>query len=513
MSQDLASSCLTCRKRQVRCDGNKPTCTRCPKDGRPCRGYKGQMRIVQVDPTKKPQAVSRKSKQTSEAATCTLTPRESTQPPETMWTPTLPIHIFVGDKDFWTIADCARYWNTNIIPSTFPAERPFFRATVSANDIAIQPLPKVCLHLVIVAFRSTQAARLLIDPFAQPDLCYYRGLALRELPEHLENAATDPWGIALISIVMLMASDLLVPDSSWLSHLDAARQIVTMRGGVASCMGSLPDSRFILVQFLNIDTLTSTTCCSAKLPQASFSEMIGEVENIDFQLIACASACPAEILKLIARTSTLRRQCFDNARSLCQAGRPVSDSEYDVLLDGLKDFDCTAWAIRMAHLKMAYPLLEASAAPCSSLDGLASVAECYRSAALLYLLLSCGPSSVDVTLDQVRLIGATLHREIHRLFSKASEHWHKPLDTQLWKFVTWPLVMAAYVWVGWDVVGTDIQLETLFERLDKISLVKGVWARSNAEHHLREVQARRAERPRARWTWDMGFSERRSFVL
>lgn len=458
MSAILEAGCLTCRKRQVRCDAFKPTCRRCPKDGLECGGYKGQMRIVQVDPTKtKASRAARRISRLNAAAA-----RQS--PSGTA----LPKQRFAEDRALWTLTDCADYWNSHIIPSVFPAERPFFRPTLGP-DINYCAIPKVTLHFIIVAFRTTQAAWLRRDPLTQPDLCHFRGMGLRELPTYLETAGTDPRGIALVSIVMLMMSELLSPGSAWLMHLEAVQRIVTLRGGLSPCIASMSDSVFLLVQFSVIDVLTSTICPTETLAPLLCAEETDQIPNMDFHLFTCASTCPVEVFQAVARTSELRRQ-----QALSRKSTHVGEiSQFDKVLNDLHAFDCESWAYRLANLGCAHPLIASSMAPCSSTAGLASVAECFRSAALLYLHLSCSNPADPDTLTQALVASQSLHHEASSLFAKSSDNFDGPLDTQLWKFITWPLVIAAYAWVGWDIINPDIELETLFHRLHRIAKIKG----------------------------------------
>lgn len=507
MSTGPDDSCLTCRKRQVRCDGKRPICARCPKDARDCRGYKGQLRIVQVNPVKTPRAPK--------------APKPIQQKPGALVPPgaidvtSFPLvkHIFISDRDLWTLVDCANYWNNNVIPSTFPAERPFFRPYIMGDEIAVQPIPKICLHLVIVAFRATQAAKLLIDPVTQPDVCYYRGMGLRELPKYLEEAGTDPHAVALMSVVMLITSDIVTRDGSWLVHLDAARRIVDLRGGMGACVSSVPDSIFVLTQLYLIDTLTSATCKSAKLPDVSLADTIGDIPNIDFQLITCASTCPVEVLQVIARTSSLRRRIWRRGTSPNTSSSPTTSFSYTSLLDELNGFDSAAWASRISHLGLSYPVQVSNVAPCSSTEGLSSVAECFRSAALVYLILSCNTVIEEGDMDTVRCACKVLLTNVNELFDKASQDWNTPLDTQLWKFVTWPLVVAAYAWIGWGIEVEGLYLETLFSRLKFITGAKSLLSMPGATPHLQEVRSRRADFPDLCWTWDKGFKERNPFVL
>lgn len=498
MAPGPAPNCLTCSKRQVRCDGDRPTCRRCPKDNLECRGYKDQLRIVQVHPTqRRSTAVQRKPKAGQQTQGQALF---------------LAKNIFLGDRDLWTLLDCAQYFNQHVIPTIFPAERPFFRPSIGP-EVAWQHLPKVCLHFIIVAFQSTRAAKLLIDPLSQPDLCYYRGLGLRELPQHLEEAVTDPQGIALVSIIMLMMSDLLAVDGSWRVHLNAVQRIVALRGGVRTCITSMPDSVFMLVQFFVVDTLTSTACNSAGLSQTPFCDMIVDIPHIDFQLITCASTCPSEIFQVIAHTNALRRRRWDGRRQLGQESSSTFAADYDELLDDLRQFDCKAWANRMSHLGLSFPVLEAHVAPCSSIDGLTTVAECFRSAAQVYLFLSYCSQDDETAIDHARQASKALHGGINTLFENASSERDDPLDTQLWKFASWPLVIAAYAWVGWDITEESTTLDTMFAQLRAIYVAKGTQVRSSTEQHMKSVQARRARNPDLQWTWDMGFPERMAFAL
>ncbi|ROW06387.1 hypothetical protein VMCG_04281 [Cytospora schulzeri] len=48
------AACLTCRKRKTRCDGEKPTCTTCDRNGHLCLGYPEQPDKTRPDPTISP---------------------------------------------------------------------------------------------------------------------------------------------------------------------------------------------------------------------------------------------------------------------------------------------------------------------------------------------------------------------------------------------------------------------------------------------------------------------------
>lgn len=46
---DVPNRCLTCRKRKTRCDGEKPTCSTCDKNGHQCLGYPEQNDKIRAD--------------------------------------------------------------------------------------------------------------------------------------------------------------------------------------------------------------------------------------------------------------------------------------------------------------------------------------------------------------------------------------------------------------------------------------------------------------------------------
>ena len=493
------ASCLTCRKRQVKCDGNRPTCNRCPKDKLSCRGYKGQLRFVQVNPTKP-------------AKTGRSRPIPVSKEDQTL--PTFPLtkHICVDQRDVWTLTQCAHYWNEEVIPSILPAERPFFRPLVTL-DWHWQELPKVAMCFVILAFRSTQAAKLLMDPTSQPDLCHYRGMGLRELPQYLDGAATDPQGIALSSIMMLMLSDLLLPDSTWLLHLEAVQRIVAMRGGVAECIKAMPDLKFVMVQYLVTDALTSTTSNSAQLQRRVMENMVRDIPNIDFQCVTCGCICPAELLLAVARTSRLRAVRRQALIISDETEPEPCEKDFAKLLEDIESLNCEAWAVRMSHLGLVHPITESNVRPCTSTAGLTHVAQTFQAAALLYLHLSCSDSNNATTIPRAQAASKQLYAASNALFAKASHNWNGPLDTQLWKFITWPLVIAAYAWAGWDVWGGQGDLDEVFGRLDMIAVAKGTKTRSCAGDYMSRVRTKRARVPEGEWTWDMGFRVRQNFVL
>jgi hypothetical protein len=89
-----------------------------------------------------------------------------------------------------------------------------------------------------------------------------------------------------------------------------------------------------------------------------------------------------------------------------------------------------------------------------------SLALCHQAADMLYLHLSCSPgtSNQQIDFDLLSSTHQNLTMNLSRLLAQTSLDIGGPIHNQLHKFVTWPLIIAAYARVGYDVCAADDRL-------------------------------------------------------
>ena len=102
---------------------------------------------------------------------------------------------------------------------------------------------------------------------------------------------------------------------------------------------------------------------------------------------------------------------------------------------------------------------------------MATLALCQQVAATLYLHLSCNPAPQSHFLDTTH---QTLKENLAELLTQASADTEAPLHKQLYKCAVWPLFVAAYAKIGWDVSDRGDDFVAAVQRLRH---EPGLWER------------------------------------
>ena len=409
------------------------------------------------------------------------------------------------------LLDSIRYYNTCIVPDMHPASPPFKREEISPLHFSL--LPGILQRLFIVTSQTIRAAKDGVDPMSRPELCRYRGLCLHELSESLQDASTDPYGITLTAILILMLSDMQIYcEGLWSCHLEAARWIITRRGGLEKCLETLPGIRGLLANFVVVDILTATTCSGSLLRSRSTqaqSRYIPFLPLLEEDIISSVVPCPQEVLQAIAHTNVFR------ASSPPSPDNDPRDSTqlhtFEAILKSIEDFDPRAWAARVSNYGRTLPPRESNCVSVIDITGLTSLAICYKSAATLYLLLSSHTYVGAELQARINCAEHTLSSQIRFLFEIASIDAEGPLHTQMWKFLVWPLVVHIYVRVSWNAGDEPVGRDLDHARSTALSL--GSRSLLQAVELMGSVQVKRGANLNATWVWDNGFTSRYAFVI
>jgi hypothetical protein len=137
------------------------------------------------------------------------------------------------------------------------------------------------------------------------------------------------------------------------------------------------------------------------------------------------------------------------------------------------------------------------------------LALCNQSVAMLYLHLARSLSISNQKTD-VHFLSST-HRvltiNLSKLLARSSLDTEGPIHTQLYKFVTWPLVIATYARAGRGagVVKDEIEDDAKRDLESAILIV--------AAGVLEKARDRRVLRTGGHWSWDDAFTSRCSFCV
>ena len=423
------------------------------------------------------------------------------------------------DEEMALLVESTDYFNEIVAPNTWPAHLPFKRQKVDAQSWRM--LPQIMQHLWIVLVRTMQASKNCVDPQSTSDLCYYRGRSLRALSgllSDLSEAGIDPYGAALFSTLFFMGVDMHLSEVHWSSHLEAARMIINLRGGLGKCFETFPTARGPFISYMMADIMTATMC-NVRLLSSSFIraqwEYLELLPHLEQDLIASGYPCPQSLLHAIVEINILRTSIHHNKTT--RDHEDATHYKLATLLRTIESFDAERWAAKVSSFGRIRPERDLDSMSVASIICLTSLAICYKSAALLYLFFSnttaCSTPERARQQQIVRAAKHTLTQHAQLLLSKASQtHNDGPLHTQLWKFITWPLVILSYVCVAWG--DEDEPVDISLALLRTIAAAMGRTRLPGPEQLIRRVQKERAIRPQhLPCTWDEGFDSRCTFAL
>lgn len=412
------------------------------------------------------------------------------------------------------VYNSVEYFNTYIVPFVTPAHLPFKRNFVPAE---LWPLaPSIIQHILIVLTKTAQCSKSETDPLLNSDLCYYRGRSLTGLHKMLSDTATmtnDPYSVALMAVLFIMGADMQLCED-WTPHLEAARQIINLRGGLEKCLLNPLVNSGPLVNYLYADILTATSCNIWLLNTPAVGsqfEYLSILPNMEAHLITYGLPCPWQILHAITCTNILRvfsqRPVTHKEKGLMS----MQPFDFDTVRDLLESFDPTAWAVRLSSHERTLPQRVGDELDKDSMSCLAALAECFKSAALLYLYLSM--NAIKSYEERMLHAKAELSRNLRLLFDVANVDHEGPLHAQLWRFTNWPIVMSAYATVGFDVEGGD-SVESDFDRFKPVmSTLSGARLKPQ-ETFFRDIeQMRRVMKGKRPFKWDYGLGQRKAFAV
>ncbi|WP_219629939.1 hypothetical protein, partial [Salmonella enterica] len=122
---------------------------------------------------------------------------------------------------------------------------------------------------------------------------------------------------------------------------------------------------------------------------------------------------------------------------------------FDTIRTIIESFDSTSWSLKLSKLGRTLPQKVEDELNDLSIACLASLAESFKSAAMIYLCLST--QLEDRGSESVLSAMHSLSLSLRHLFENASSDHNGPLHGQLWRFTIWPTIVSGYAKAGWDI--------------------------------------------------------------
>ncbi|KAK7966210.1 C6 transcription factor [Apiospora aurea] len=182
------------------------------------------------------------------------------------------------------------------------------------------------------------------------DLYNFKIQALQEVNEWLGQPEKQTSDSTLMCVICLLLSTMQQSAyTDWRAHLDGARRIIQMRGGLKAIITANPYFKPLLALFVAIDVMAATTTPSTH-PQAANATSMAlhhwEADPAVFQFnLAISCPCPEELFQALILINYLR---YTTVRQELQAKRQRGTC---MVLSKLKAFSAPAWASRMRKFR------------------------------------------------------------------------------------------------------------------------------------------------------------------
>lgn len=392
-----------------------------------------------------------------------------------------------------------------------PAHAPFERTLIDAAQWLAAPRV-VQLSLVVMTL-AVQRSRSCPVPSFDKEVLHYRGICLTELTALVADANIVHQVLTLECIQLVMLADMqLEPLGPWAYHLEATRRLIGLQDGLCGLFQN-PALRYLLINFMEIDVLTSATCSVDVLDadvidaQKDYHALLIDREE---ETITTACFMPLDLFQSSVDVNRLRLRCSQHDLSPDESFAIAL--EFSRIEKAISTFNPSHWALRILSYGTVQPQPISTLPSKQDSTAMTTLALCQQAAATLYLHLSCNPAPDSHFLDTAH---RALTANLANLLSQASSDTEAPLYTQLYKCAIWPLFVAAYAKVGWDVGGRGNDDTEDLDRLRTVARKiqsRPLEAASDVLEKVKVVRARRAGIGALR-RWDDAFEGRCSFCV
>ncbi|KAK7928265.1 hypothetical protein PG985_005263 [Apiospora marii] len=533
--------CWTCCRHQALCDGRKPTCERCQTSGLECLGY-GAETLRGTDDAN-------------------AGPNQQIEPPPVVEEHPLPDSIRQSPtptlyRRAQMIFEGLDYFNKLISPNVVSDASHFNPYIVNLQRLDSFPDHYVKVLVATAGFHRLMTAGPEPTPSSaliQRDIDVFalRSEALGALNDQLAHPGTQTSDATLLTVVALLITSMQSSaHTEWRAHLEGARRIIQLRGGLKKIIKDNPYFKPILIYFIMADVMGATTC-SSKHEKMSVATLMAlkywEIEpNILRLLAATPNPCPEEIfqsiilinyLRTIARNGKLRKRRQSGTRMVLAKILRFSPTEYAARMHNFtgwktngKDVGFASSSPEEPHPLPTAPGPQASGTSSKSSPTSAgsspnsisdqdlwfSVAAVYHAAALLYglrtLVIDAEEADAALLLPETTTDIVALREEACRTLTDTLTPVFSDEDAmyRIGKLVMWPLFI-----LGTEVHYRDSARRSFFvDGFTMLSRTMGILGPVGAIDELTHMWAVDSEnREGARVTWDDYFEGRPDYIV
>ncbi|KAH8681047.1 fungal-specific transcription factor domain-containing protein [Xylariales sp. PMI_506] len=323
--------CWTCRRRDAQCDGKVPACCRCRLDNVNCLGYDGM---------DLPDAVRRSGRRNEGAAAPAAAAAAAPIAGMGMEVLDIDAEPYTSDRILGSATGARQavgiinqptpslyrraqmifegldYFNKMICPDLVCLETHFNPYRVNLQRV--DRIPEIYVKVLV----STAGFHRLMSHGPEPtsssalvqrdvDVFALRIEALRGLNEQLSQPEQQTSDATLLCILSLMIASIQSSAyAEWRSHLEGARRIIQMRGGLKKIITDNPYFKPVLTFFMLIDVMSATTTASTHKDMAVATTMAvryWEIEPgvLQFMATTCMP-CPDDLFRVLVLVNYLR---------------------------------------------------------------------------------------------------------------------------------------------------------------------------------------------------------------
>ncbi|RYP43448.1 hypothetical protein DL770_011663 [Monosporascus sp. CRB-9-2] len=253
------------------------------------------------------------------------------------------------------IFDGINYFNERVSGDLISISTHFNPYQVSLRRI--DTIPRIYVSLLVTAATLHRSMQL-DDNFArssalvqrEEDIFKFRIRALQDVNYRLSKKDTQTSDSTLMCVICLLLSTMQQSAyTDWRAHLEGARRIIQLRGGIKEIITKNPYFKPLMTLFICIDVMAATTTPSTHKYMAVATSMAlhyWEAEPGIFQSnLAVSSPCPEELFQTLILVNYLRSISHkDKLKSRRQSGTRM-------VLKKLRSFNPVEWATRMKGFK------------------------------------------------------------------------------------------------------------------------------------------------------------------
>ncbi|KAF3026731.1 hypothetical protein E8E14_014772 [Neopestalotiopsis sp. 37M] len=575
----LGPQCWTCLRGRVRCDGLYPSCLTCKNLGVACDGYAEEARdyaAVQGGGGRGGHAANNRprdsgnkasgQKDAKEEPSSDFTSDQIMKPTATR-SPLFSEPVPALYRRAQMIFEGLDYFNKMICPDLVSLESHFNPYKVDIQSVDRIPDIYVKVLVSVASFHRLMSFGPEPDPSSalvqrDADVFALRVEALQGLNEKLSTPDEQTSDATLLCVLSLMVASIQASAyTEWRAHLEGARRIIQMRGGLKKIISVNPYFKPVLTFFMLIDVIGSTTTPSTHKDMAVACNMAMQYYEIEagvLQFVATTCIPVPDVLfrvitlvnylRTIANKPNLRAKRRSGTKMAIQKVMDFSPTDYSTVMCNFNGWSTSGKEVSFNenhHQPAAASLVSSATDPRGSIstsstssspstdsspqqqqqqqkpakDLWLGLGVMYRAATLLYALRTLVADSEDAASPHVLLPADVPFGNVESLRQETFELLYGALVPvfadpvsmhQIGKLIMWPLFMLGME-TDWRDQGLRHFVTAGFSSLSLALGTLGPIGVVNALEVKWNVDAEQA--PGAHVGWDDYFQGREDFIV